>query len=370
MAADWEAIRREFPALERWTFLNTATFGQVPLRARHAVERHWNRRDELACADFLDWFDDANTVRVSIGKLIRCDAEDIAFFPNASAALALLIGGVDWKPGDQIVSLHGEFPNNLYFPAVLSGRGVNFVECEWPDFYSNITPATRLVLLSSVNYSTGFRPPLEEIGNRLRQNGVLLYIDGTQSVGALEFDVPGIRPDMLAVHGYKWMLAPTGAAFAYVSRDLRDRLEPNAYGWRSHRGWRNVDQLHHGAPQPPQSAEKYEGGMLSFPLLYALGASVDMMLEIGPREIERRVLALSAQLRELLASLGGELVPDTGSPIAAARFAGADASELAKKLKEHRVLVSARHGNLRVSVHFYNNEQDLDRLGRELKGLL
>jgi selenocysteine lyase/cysteine desulfurase len=370
MATDWEAIRREFPALEHWTFLNTATFGQMPLRAQAAVREHWSRRDEFACADFLDWFDDANAVRGSIGKLIHCAAQDIAFFPNASAALALLMAGIEWKPGDRIVSLKGEFPNNLYFPAVLADRGVEFVECEWPDFYEGITPATKLVLLSSVNYSTGFRLPLEEIGNRLRESGVLLYVDGTQSVGALVMQVPRIQPDMLAVHGYKWMLAPTGAGFAYVSPKLQECLEPNAYGWRSHHDWRNVDQLHHGAPEPSATAEKYESGMLPFPVLYALGASVEMMLEIGPAEIEERVLALTARLRELLTTLGGELVPDTGSPIAAARFPGADASEVARKLKERRVLVSARHGNLRVSVHFYNNEQDLDRLGQELRKLL
>jgi selenocysteine lyase/cysteine desulfurase len=370
MTTDWEAIRREFPALDRWTFLNTATFGQMPLRAQRAVERHWGRRDELACGDFLEWFDDADRLRESLGRLIHCDARDIAFFPNASAALALLMGGIDWKPGDRIVSLEGEFPNNLYFPAVLASRGVEFVECAWPDFYREITPATRLVLLSSINYSTGFRPPLEEIGNKLREEGVMLYVDGTQSVGAIEFDVARLQPDMLAVHGYKWMLAPTGAAFAYVSPALQRKLEPNAYGWRSHHDWRNVDQLHHGAPQPAATAEKYESGMLPFPLLYALGASVDMMLEIGPDEIERRVLSLAAAMRDLLVSLGGELVPGACSPIAAARFAGRDASELARKLKQQRVLVSARHGNLRVSVHFYNNEQDLDRLGRELKKLL
>ena len=98
MAADWQAIRAEFPALARWTFLNTAAYGQLPRRAVEAIDRHLARRDELACHDFLDWFDDADRIRGLIGRLIHAKAEDIAFIPSAAHALALLLGGLDWKP--------------------------------------------------------------------------------------------------------------------------------------------------------------------------------------------------------------------------------------------------------------------------------
>ncbi len=176
-----------------------------------------------------------------------------------------------------------------------------------------------------MNYATGFAPPLEEIAAFLRARGVLLYIDGTQSVGALCFDAAKIQPAMLAVHGYKWLLSPNGAGFFYIDPELRARLHPNVVGWRSHRDWRNVDNLHHGAPELPESAEKYEGGSVSFALLYAMEASIDLLLEIGPDAIEQHVMELAGITRRTLRELGAE-VQDYASPIVAARFDNCDVS--------------------------------------------
>ena len=369
MSTDWEAVRREFPALFSWTFLNTATFGQLPRRATEAVAAHFSHRDELACNDFLTWFDDAWRLREKIGRLIHCTADDIAFVPNASTALGLLLSGIGWRPGDRVVTLAHEFPNNLYAPGVLERSGVEVVAPEWEHFYEAVNERTRLVTLSSVNYNTGFAPPLEEIATFLRARGVLLYIDGTQSVGALRFDASKIRPAMLAVHGYKWLLSPNGAGFFYIDPELRARLHPNVVGWRSHRDWRNVDNLHHGAPELPESAEKYEGGSVSFALLYAMEASIDLLLEIGPETIEQRVMELAGITRRALRGLGAS-VEEYASPIVAARFDHCDVSALARSLASERVLVAARRGRLRVSPHFYNNEQDIEILARTLRASL
>jgi len=369
MSVDWDAVRSEFPALANWTFLNTATFGQMPRRSSEAVARHFAHRDELACHDFLDWYDDAWRLREKIGRLINCTAEDVAFIPNASTALGLLLSGIDWRPGDRVVTLAHEFPNNLYAPGLLERSGVEVVAPAWENFYQSIDERTRLVTLSSVNYNTGFAPPLEEIAAFLRARGVLLYIDGTQSVGALRFDAGMIQPAMLAVHAYKWLLSPNGAGFFYIDPELRARLHPNVVGWRSHRDWRNVDNLHHGTPELPDGAEKYEGGSISFALLYGMEASIDLLFEIGPENVERRALELAALTGRTLRELGAS-IQDYASPIVSARFENCDVSALARKLAGERVLVSARHGQLRVSPHFYNNEQDIETLARTLRASL
>ena len=366
MMVDWEAVRSEFPALAHWTYLNTATFGQLPRRATEAVAGHFAHRDEVACWDFLTWYDDADRLRAKIGRLICCAPEDIAFVPNASTALGILLTGLDWHAGDRILTLEHEFPNNLYAPALLDRFGVEMIETSWERFYESVDAKTRLVAISSVNYNTGFAPPLEAIAQFLRARGVLLFIDGTQSLGALRFNAGRIQPDMFAVHAYKWMLSPNGAGFMYVRPDLRERLRPNVMGWRSHHDWRNVDNLHHGVPELTSSAEKYEGGSISSALLYAMEASVGLMLEIGPETIEQRVLGLAGKTREILRELGAS-VEECGSPIVAARFENRDVSALARALKEQRVLVAARRGHLRVSPHFYNNEQDLKALREALR---
>jgi cysteine desulfurase / selenocysteine lyase len=148
---------------------------------------------------------------------------------------------------------------------------------------------------------------------------------------------------------------------------VRQWLQPAVIGWRSHHDWRSVDNLHTGAPEFSATAEKYEGGMLPFPLLYTLREVVRMMRELSPEAIERRVTTLADNLRGRLRKLGAEVLHE-GAPIVAGRFPSGfpDASTLARRLKERGVLVSARHGNLRISTHFYNNEADLDRLMEEL----
>jgi selenocysteine lyase/cysteine desulfurase len=370
VTTDWAKIRGEFPALAEWTYLNTATFGQMPRCAAAAAARHFARRDELACTDFMRWFDDCDRIRARVAAFIHCQAADIAFIHNASAGLSLLLGGLDWKTGDQIVTLEDEFPNHYYYPSHLRGCGVEFVETAWEGFYSSLTPRTRLVAISTVNYSTGFRPPLEEISEELRRRGVLLYLDGTQSLGALPLDVSRIRPDLLAVDAYKWLLSPNGAGFMYVSPELRERLAPAVIGWRSHWDWRNHENLHHGAPRFATEAEKYEGGMLPFALLYAMDSVVEMMQAIGPERIERRVMELAAKTQDVLraagAKLPADLSPHYDSQIVTARFDGREAPAIARELQARKVLVAARHGNLRVSPHFYNDEADLARLAEAL----
>jgi cysteine desulfurase / selenocysteine lyase len=217
------------------------------------------------------------------------------------------------------------------------------------------------VLVSTVNYSNGYRPDVAHISQIAHAAGALLYVDGTQSVGALRFDVAAVKPDMLAVDGYKWLLTPNGATFFYVSPELRRTLRPSVMGWRSDKGWRTVDELNHGAPALPDVAAKYEGGMLNFPSLYGAEESIRMMLEIGPDRIERRVLELAALTGDLLRRSGATLVNEN-THIVAAHWPDRDASALAKKLEAEKIIVAARHGNLRVSPHFYNTERDLEAL--------
>lgn len=358
---DWVNIRREIPALTHWTYLNTATYGQMPQRGVAAMTRYSERRDELASTDFLDWYTDADRMRASIARLIHAEPDDIAFMPSAAAALSIVLAGLAPAAGNNIVTLDDEFPNYLYQDVAR--------KVAWEKFYESVDYRTRMVAFSEVNYATGFRPPLTEIVPFLKARGVPLFLDGSQSVGALTFDVRKTPVDVLAVHGYKWLMSPTGAGFMYVSPAFRKKLPPNIIGWRSHHDWRNVDRLHSGTPQFKDSAEKYEGGGLPFHLLYAMEASVEWMLEIGPEAIEKRVMGLADSARRVLRGLGAQVV-DTGSQIVIAGFSGMDASAMARALHQQKVVIAARHGRLRISPHFYNDDQDLMRLEKALKNLL
>lgn len=359
---NWNAVRTQFPALQNCTYLNSATFGQLALRTQAAVARHFAHRDEHACADFLTWFDDMDELRGLIAQLIHCDASDIAFVSNAAAALSLFLGGIDWQPGDRVATLPDEFPNQYYYANWLQAKGVELVEVPG---MTTLPERTRAIVLSTVNYTNGYRPELSRISALAHAAGALLYVDGTQSLGALQFDVRAVQPDMFAVDGYKWMLCPNGATFFYITPEVRRRIPPAVIGWRSDRGWRSVDELHHGVPDFPEAAERYEGGMLPFPSLYGMAESVRMLLELGPASAERRVLDLAVRTAEILRASGAE-VRNTDTNIVAGHWPDRDASQLARELRAKGIILAARHGNLRVSPHFYNSEEDLEVLRRAL----
>jgi selenocysteine lyase/cysteine desulfurase len=371
-AVDWKAVRSEFPSLANRTYLNTASFGQLPARAVAAAQRHFAHREQTAAIDFLNWFEDLEPIRASIAGLIHSQPDDIAFVPNAAYALSLAVSAVDWQPGDEILTLHDEFPNQLYAHA--GARSAQGVECDWDQLEAHITERTKLFAVSTVNYTTGLRPNLSKVVSSLRRRGIVVYLDGTQSVGALQFDCTAIQPDFLAVDAYKWLISPNGAAFVYIHPEMRKRLPPNVIGWRSDKDWRNVKNLHHGTPRFGESAEKYEPGMLPFACLYALQASLKLVEEIGIGNIEQRVLGLADQLRHELRQLGAAFHKCKGesltSQIVTACLPGVDSGSLAGKLAEQGISISARRVYLRISPHFYNNEEDVDRLVFAIRQLI
>jgi cysteine desulfurase / selenocysteine lyase len=361
----WKEVRAEFPALAGRTFLNTATYGQTPRRALDALNRHLARRNEHACTDFLSWFDDMDQIRGLCARLVHCEASDIAFVHNASTGLATFLNGLQWNAGDEVLTVEHEFPNNLYQGPLLARSGVDFRVVPFAALRESLTERTRVVILSALNYGTGFRAPLEVLGPELKARGVLLYVDGTQGCGALRYDMRAIQPAAFAVDAYKWMLTPNGAGFLYVDPVVRPVVAPSVAGWRSDRNWRQVNNLNHGDPVFSEDAERYEAGQLVFPSLYAMGAVLELMLELGPAAIEARVLELADRVRAVLLAGGALNVNEDRSPIVTAAFP-TDAGALALKLKERGVIVSARHGRLRVSPHFYNNEEDLIQLSAAL----
>lgn len=376
--ADWLALRPLFPALRGWTYLNTAAFGAIPTTATQAIQTHFADRNESAALDFLTWFDRLDSLREKVARLIGAQARDIGFCPNAGTALAWLLHGLDWRAGDEILGLDPDFPNNAYAPRMLEEAGVRCrtVRAEpgrfdVERFLSALSARTRLVLLSSVDYATGVRTPLEALEPELRRRGILLAVDGTQSVGVLRHDVAAVPCDFLIVSGYKWMLAPPGAGFFYAPSATRERLKPTLVSWRSDRRWRNVTSLHLGRPELPDEAAAYEGGVQPFALLFALEASLDLILQCGPERIERRALGLARECRELLAAAPGAELADTDerydSAIVTAAFPGRDLADLSRKLKEEHVAVSVRRASLRVSCHFFNSRDDLRLLAAVLQ---
>lgn len=373
MHLDWQQIRAQFPALDHSVWLNTATFGQVPLRAQNAILAHYERRNRIGPRDFLDWFTEADAIRTDIASLFAVHPDDVAFIPHTAYALSLVVSAIAWQPGDEVLTFENEFPNQIYAASLLEARGVRLRTVPLALWREALGERTRLIALSHTNYATGEHADIGAMGEAAAALGARLYVDGTQTAGVREVRFGSHPPCLYAVNAYKWMNAPPGAGFLIAPAATREWLLPHTVGWRSHKDWRNVNQLHLGTPEFASSAERYEGGMLPFVNLFAMRESIRMVLEIGIGEVEARVLSLAGKVCAELRAAGADPCDfgnGAGHIVAARLPAGVEPGDVAKALQARDILVSARHGYLRISPHYYNHEGDVAAFGTALREVL
>ena len=199
--------------------------------------------------------------------------------------------------------------------------------------------------------------------NSAGSRGVALFVDAIQGLGPLVIDVRRTPIDFLAADGHKWLLGPEGAGLLYVRRDWIDRLRPLGVGWHSVVGSYNVPAIDF---RLKPNAQRWEGGSFNMPGLQALGASLGLLLELGPEAVSRRILERAEAVRERAASAGwrvsGSDRPEDRSGIVALERDGVAPDEVARSLRRRGVAVASRRGRLRVSPHVYNNDDDLDLL--------
>jgi selenocysteine lyase/cysteine desulfurase len=274
-----------------------------------------------------------------------------------------------------VVTCDLEYPSNVYAWWSLKPRGVETVLLRGRDGRLPLEsveealrhPRTRLLALSSVEFGSGARNDLPALGRLCRERGVLFCVDAIQSVGCFPFDVAECQIDFLAADGHKWMLSVEGCALFFCRRDLLARLTPRVIGWRSVTHNTDFDRYHEEL-QP--SAGRFEEGTPNTPGIFALGAAIDLLLELGVDAIGRRVLELTGRLCDALSEHGAEIAsprgPGEASGIVAFRMPDEAPGKTAARLRAAGVFVVERRGCVRASPHFYNSPEDLDRLIRAL----
>ena len=228
---------------------------------------------------------------------------------------------------------------------------------------------TRVISVSLVDWNSGGRTNLRPIGEFCRQHGVLFCVDGIQGVGAVRLDVEGALIDCLAVGGHKWLLAPEGCGCLFVSRRVVDRIQSVLHGWKSVRDAETYLPYHFDT-RP--DAAKFEPGSQSVLGTYALGAAIDLLLEIGSERIERRVFELTDRLADGLHARAAQIVSPWGADERSGIVVfqrGEDPQGLCAELNRRGFIVRVRGGGIRVAPHFYNNEDDIDRLLKALDEL-
>jgi selenocysteine lyase/cysteine desulfurase len=307
-------------------------------------------------------------VRAAAAQLIGARAHEIAFIRNTSEGLSLVASGLDWQPGDNVVTVADEYPSNVYPWFGLQRLGVETRLLARPglrfgadDIAPLIDRRTRVLAVSAVDWQSGFRVDLAALAELCRAREVLFVVDGIQAVGALCVDVGACGIDVLAAGGHKWLLAPEGCGMLFVSDRVVERIYPVVLGWKSVRNAGVYLPYHF---ELRADAARLEPGSAPHLGILAFGAALDLLLKIGAAAIEARVLDTTGQLIEGLGRLGASIL----SPGARAErsailtFALGDTAAVHAALTEAGVIARPRLGGIRLAPHFYNDAGDIARV--------
>ena len=374
LARDESVRRREFPVCEKKTFLAHAGVSPLPHRVMEAMQCYIDAaghdNQENAVSDRV-----VEGTRELAARLIGAVPEEIAFVGSTLMGLAMVATGLDWGAGDNLVCYRDDYPANVYpwLDLVRRGVQVRFVE---PGRYGNVTvedlervinDRTRLVALASVHFVSGWRLDVDRIGDYLKRKGILFCLDGIQSFGALQTTVKHV--DFAAADAHKWLLGPLGIGVLYVRKEHFERLHPALMGWHSAIC---PDYVAQEKLTLWPDARRYEPGSLNLVGLVGLRASLEMILELGIDRIERQVLMLAGQVIAAAQKRGFEVLgPPFGDPwmsgIVSLLSTDADLSRIHADLDRAGIITSLRRRRdgvrcLRVSAHFYNQEEEIGRL--------
>jgi len=372
----WERFREQMPVARRWAYFDHAAVAPLPEPSRTALQTWLEQATEHGDVHWPEWARRVEQLRTAAADLLGATTEEIALVRSTSEGVNLVAEGIPWQPGDNVVTLADEFPTNQYPWLNQADRGVEVRRLPvGPDGVSEEAIAaacdqrTRLVTISWVSFCTGRRLDLDRLTELVHRRGALLFVDGIQGLGVLPLDVRQTPIDFLAADGHKWLLGPEGAGLFYVRRKHLDLLRPMGLGWNSVVHAHDFSRIELNLKD---TASRYEGGSQNMAGMIALGASVELLHAIGPAALAGRIFEMTDLACDRLQSIGATIISDRSpqrkSGIVIFEFAGRDPMALREQCLRADVVISCRGGRLRISVHGYNDESDVERLIAALQG--
>jgi cysteine desulfurase/selenocysteine lyase len=382
------ALRESFRALRAaefpWTadtvYLNNAAIGPIPERTRRALDEFTAKRTAPHLLPDRELFAGLAAARLGIAHLLNADPAEIALATNTSFGLHLAARALPLKPGDIVLLSDKEFPANVYPWLLLKkeGIGVEVARCGregWPDEDHLLQrlrdPRVRVLAVSFVQFSNGYRADLKKLGAAARANGTYLVVDGIQGVGNSVLDVRETPVDILACGGQKWLLSPWGSGFVYVRKELIPTLEPAITGWMAFEGTDDFSRLTEYNPTFRADARRFEMVTLPFQDFVGLTASLGLLLEIGIRDIAEVTRAVHEPIVKWAQENGVRIA----SPLedrhrsAILCVAPPKAAEAFHAVKRARIVCSLREGAIRLSPHVYNTVAEMEKVVEVLDDL-
>ncbi|MDQ3153305.1 MAG: aminotransferase class V-fold PLP-dependent enzyme [Actinomycetota bacterium] len=386
MVFDIERARRDTPGASRVVHLNNAGSALPPTQVTEAVIAHLRREAELGGYEAADAAAEQVAATYSaIARLIGCEVDEVAVVENATRAWDMAFYAMSFQPGERILTAHAEYASNVIAFLHVAARTGAVVEVVDDDEHGQLSVAdlrrrlhdgdgeVKLIAITHVPTQGGLVNPAEQVGAVAREAGVPFLLDACQSVGQLPVDVGLIGCDLLSATGRKFLRGPRGTGFLYVRRSILHRLEPPFLDLHS-ATWTAPDRY-----EIRPDARRFETWETNHAGRIGLGVAVDYALSWGLDAIEARVTALADGLRRRLQDVDGVHVHDQGRRrcgIVTFTVDGVPAQDVHRRLSERGVNTSvSRAGSarldlphrglselVRASVHYYNTEDELDRL--------
>ena len=363
------SIRDRFPLLNDVAYANSCSQGALSVDVRAAYERYLSDWDEKG-APWELWVEHAEAVRGRFARLLNASADEVAVTTSVSAGVSSLVSGLKFPEGrNKIVISDFEFPTigQITHAQELRGRKVHHVAASadvtipMDRLAEAIDEETGLVAITYVSFRTGSKTDVAEVIRLAHDVGALVLVDAFQAVGAVPIDVRALDADFVTGGALKYLLGSSGLGFLYCREDLLYDIVPTATGWFADEDIFKMD-IYDYSPSP--TARKFESGTPPIPNIYAGVAGMDLMHEIGIAKTEEHVSRLTALLVEGLDRIGAKMVtprdPNKRGPMVA--VATTDELAMVGALHADGILTSPRDGNIRLSFHCYNSEEDIARI--------
>src|SRR5215472_698827 len=362
----WRQYAHQFPVRENLVYLNHAAVSPIPRVSADAMKHLADDSLNFGSLHYREWLDVYDGLRAAAARLLGATPAEIALVKNTSEGIATIAMGLDWKPGDRMVGFTEEFPANLYPWKRLEAKGVEVTWLSVTDSLDRINQAcrgARLLAISFVNFLSGYRAPIQAIGEICHRNRCIYLVDAIQGMGAFPLDVRSCHIDALAADGHKWMMGPEGCAILYIHQALQDRVDPVEFGWTnvaSYADYASRDMTLWG------DARRYECGTLNTIGCFGLKASIEFLLDVDPRQIGPVVQSLGDRIAAGVQAKGYEVLgnrtPENGAGIVTFRKQGHEPAAIVGSLRNLGIVAAPRAGWIRTSPHFYVSPEQIDRL--------
>ncbi len=367
------SIRSRFPIFEKKTYLNSCSYGALSVDVRDAYQRYLDDWNESG-SDWNKWVGLYETARVSFAGLINAKPEEIAVTFCASDGVNAIASALDFSsPRNKVVVSDFEFPTTAQIWHAQEKRGADIrhvPECDGRiplEHYERvIDDGTLLVSIASVCYRNGSKQDVRPIVDLAHKNGALVMLDAYQGLGAFPIDVRALDTDFLVGGTLKYLLSSAGTAMLYVRQELIERLTPTFSGWFAQR---DIDAMDIYTNDPAPTARRFESGTPPVANIYAALAGVGLIQSWGVERIERHIGELTRAIKDGVLAEGFELATPAEDEAHGAMLAvrAEDEQAIVDALAQDDIVTSSRDGNVRISPHFYNNLEDIERLLGSLK---